>query len=168
MRIGVLLIFLTFSSLLVSGISGCKTEQITGCGTNFDCFIEASKTCTPAKLTNTQTIEVFGMIGTGTSEMAIKGMEGNNCLYYTKTLSNSVKFGDEFIQEMLASGATQEEISQQEQVANENAQWSVGKDSTCKYPIADLVKMLKGAKQGDFSYSSDDVTKYQCTGTMYE
>lgn len=147
--------------------SNIWSEENLGNMPNFDCFITAAQTCTPAKLTNTATMEIFGMISTGTGLMEIKEMEGDKCVYYTKTLSNSVKFSDELIQQMLDANATQEQISQEEQMANENAQWAVGKDSTCKYPIGDLVQKLEEEKDGNFSYSSEDAAKYQCTGTMY-
>lgn len=155
-------------------------EKIIDCGSNamlqngtrenlsnFDCFIKAAQTCSPAKLINAMTVNILGMIDTATGLVEIKGMDADKCVLYQKTLNNGVKISDEFVQVMLDAGSTKEQISQAEQTANENAQLSIGKDGTCKYPIEDLIKMLEAEKQGVFSFSTDDMSKYQCTGSMY-
>ena len=63
---------------------------------------------------------------------------------------------------MIDSGLTQEEIDQQEQVANEAAQEAVGNERTCKFDNEDLTAMLNRWKQGTFSSVDFDVA--ECEG----
>jgi len=51
---------------------------------------------------------------------------------------------------MLDEGATQEEIEQAEQEANESVQETVGLKLTCKFENDDLTAMLTRWKQGTF------------------
>ena len=53
-------------------IFGCAGKTVKDCETDQDCFKEASKTCTPAKVKNSQS----GM----TMEALVNGFEGDNCI----------------------------------------------------------------------------------------
>jgi len=142
--------------------SNTLSQETQGNQPNFDCFIDASENCEPAKLLNTITIEIFGMLSTSTAYMELKGMESNKCIYYQRTENNSVEFTDELIQQMLDGGATQEEIDQQEQTANDSAQQTVGLEKTCKFNQEDLTNMLNNWKEGSFSTEDWDVA--ECEG----
>lgn len=126
---------------------------------NFDCFIEASEDCDPAKLSYTASVELFGMMSTATTHMELKGMEDDKCIYYQRTESSSVEFTDELVQQMLDSGLTQEEIDQQEQISNEAAQETAGMEKTCKFDTDDLTDILERWKQGSFSTEDWDVAE---------
>ena len=102
------------------------------------------------------------MLSTSTAYMELKGMESNKCIYYQRTENNSVEFTDELIQQMLDGGATQEEIDQQEQTANDSAQQTVGLEKTCKFNQEDLTNMLNNWKEGSFSTEDWDVA--ECEG----
>lgn len=130
---------------------------------NYDCFINASENCEPSKLLYTVSIDLFGMFDTVTTDMEIKGIESGKCIYYQRTESNSIKFTNEMVQQMLDGGATQEQIDQQEQTANDSAQQTVGMEKTCKFDTKDLTAMLKRWKQGIMSTDDWDVAK--CEGT---
>lgn len=125
---------------------------------NFDCFIEASEICEIAKLEYTTGAEVFGMVSTSTTSMEIKGMDSGKCIYYQKTNSASVEFSDAFVQQMLDSGLSQEEVNQQEQIANEAVQETVGLERTCKFDTYDLTFMLNNWKEGTFSSGTTSCT----------
>jgi len=89
-------------------------------------------------------------------------MESNKCIYYQRTESNSIEFTEEMVQQMLEDGATQEEIDQQEQTANDSAQEAVGMEKTCKFDTEDLTAMLNRWKQGSMSTEDWDVA--ECEG----
>lgn len=129
--------------------SNIFTQETRGNVPNFDCFIEASQNCEPSKLLNTLSVDIFGMLSTSTTYMELKGMESNKCIYYQRTENNSVGFTDAMVQKMLNRGLTQEEIEQQEQVANSAAKQGVGLAQVCKFDKEDLVAMLGRWKEGD-------------------
>ena len=126
---------------------------------NFDCFIDASENCEPAKLLDISTIKLFGMLITTSINMELKGMENNKCIYYQKTINQTIAFTDEMIQQMLDGGATQEEIDQQEQTANENAKLVWGLEKTCKFNQEDLTILLNNWKEGSSSTEDFDVAE---------
>ncbi len=131
--------------------SNTLSQKTQGNQSNFDCFINASKNCNLAKLLNTVSMEIFGISSTSTTYMELKGIESDKCIYYQKTESNSVKFTNEIIQQMLNSGTTQEEINQQEKIANDSAQKIVGLGQTCKFENNNLKVMLERWKKGNFN-----------------
>lgn len=145
-------------------------SQITNCGTSElvnDCFINAAKDCCPAKIVTESELNFFGVIIHSKSYREIKSLEAERCVVYQRTDSYSYEYAPETRQQMLDSGMTEAQINEQLAQQNQQAQEMVGKDSTCKYPIADLVENLEDEKQGSFSGSTEDVTKYQCTGSIY-
>ncbi len=142
-------------------VSPEASTNIVDCGADIDCFITASQNCNPAKVMYTTTINLMGQI-TSTTYLELKGMQGDKCILYMQTKNSTAKFTDEMVQKMLAGGATQEQIKQQEQMINENLKKTEGKYQTCKFDINDLTDMLKRWKSG--SYSSEDFKNAECTG----
>ena len=116
---------------------------------NYDCFIAASQDCQLAELSSTMSI-IFGMAITATTNMQLKGLESDKCAYVQEVESYNVEFTDEYVQEMLDGGSTQEEIDQAEQEANDSAQDLVGVELTCKFEQDDLTAMLSRWKTGEF------------------
>ena len=141
------------------------------CGTilnfqNFDCFVNAAKNCSPAKVTNSTQIDLFGMKTKGTTFYEIKGQQENRCVLYLKTISSNVTFSQELIQKMLSSGATNEQIKQQEQESSKMVQSTVGRDGTCRFAsVNDLVNLLNKWKGG--SFSSEDFKGVDCRGEYF-
>lgn len=129
------------------------------CGTDLDCFIQASQNCDLAKVTHTATFNIFGMEQTTISSFELKGIESDKCIFYLKTESVDVKYADELVQQMLTSGSTEEQIQEQEQEANERADTSEGLDRTCKFNKDDLTSMLNKWKIGTFSTEDWDVAE---------
>lgn len=154
------------------------------CGTDFDCLIEASKNCSPATLTFTMPLGIFGMIITTTTFYEIKGMEENKCVLYLRTEEQNIRFSDEMVQQMLTAGATQEQIRQQEQESNKIADELIeGLDGICRFDSADdLASLLNKFKGGTFSgevscklregewkcISTGDWDVAECEGEMFK
>ena len=115
----------------------------------FDCFIDASVTCEPAILSNTFPIDLFGLIITTANDLELKTSENNKCIYYQKTINQTMKFNDEIIQLMLDNNITQEEIDQEEKIPNEAAKEETwGLEYICKFNTQDLNLMLSRWKSG--------------------
>ena len=151
--------------------SGQSSEQITedestDCKTDLDCFIKASESCNQAKVTYAETTNVFGIVQTTTLFFEIKGIEEDKCILYIRDEKNDLKLSDETIQQMLAGGATQERIQEQEQRVNEYADLVEGIDGLCKFNTNDLTSMLDKWKAGNFS--TDDWNVAECSGKMFE
>ena len=142
--------------------SNTQSQETVGDQPNFNCFINASENCEPSKLLNTVSVEIFGMLSTSTTYVELRGVEAGKCIYYQRTESNSVEFTDMMVQQMLDSGATQEEIDQQEQTANDSAQQTVGLEKTCKFNTEDLTAMLNRWEEG--SFSTEDWNVAECEG----
>ena len=165
-------------TVLIAGVilvSGCPLAPpsdgggLTGpidCGTDFDCFIEASEDCKLAKVEHTAVINLFGVEQTGIFDYELKGKEADNCIFYLKSREMDIKFSDEVVQQMLASGATQEEIDGQEQILNEQVDVFEGLDGTCKFNTAELASMLRRWSEG--SYSTSDLEDAECEGDYFD
>jgi len=115
-----------------------KPSGPLNCGTFIDCLISASKTCSPAKTTNTVTVDIFGVKQTTTSFLEIKGMEANKCIFYIKTEKIDLSFPPEMPSDV---------INQQKELYKKLE----GRDGTCKFAVNDLTAMLERWKRGDYS-----------------
>lgn len=155
---------------LSSGGGGGGGPQIKDCGNDFGCFIEASKSCEPAKVEYIYTAEIFGVEKTTTAYYELKGIEADKCIFYMKTGSIDIKYIDELIQQMKDSGISQEAVSQKEQVENIKADSSEGKDATCKILTSDLTDTLNTWKTNNLQVGtfSAKVWKYSgCIGSYF-
>ncbi|MFH1589354.1 MAG: hypothetical protein ABIB43_02185 [archaeon] len=113
-------------------------------------------------------LDFFGIDVQSTGYRKIKGLESERCVVYQRLEDYSMGFSEELQQEMLDNGITEEELAQAIEEQNIASQEMIGKYSTCKYPISDLITMLEKEQEGSFSASTEDEEKYQCTGTMYK
>jgi hypothetical protein len=135
----------------------------------FDCFVEASKNCCPARVIASSTNETHGVNSYNRTYREIKGLDGDQCIYYTR-----IDFYEFVISEVNALDIIHEDLSNQESIENlrkkqeKFAQSMIGKESTCKYPILDLTKMLENEKRTPLFYSPVDTVEYECIGSMYE
>ena len=130
---------------------------------NYDCFIAASENCDKTKLSNTYILEILGMISTGTTFMEIRGLDGDKCVYYERIDDSGVEFSDEMIQQMLDNNVTQEQIDQQEELADETAKTMIGNHKTCKFTLSDLTEMLNRWRAGMIFSADFSVAECVCS-----
>lgn len=150
-----------------TGISLSSTESAAGldikdCTNDFECFIESSKNCGPAKVIYTYTIDISGIKKTTTMEYELKGLEADKCIFYMKTKNLDMKYSEELIQQMKNSGISQESIIKKEQVENIKSDSLEGKEATCKIMPNDLIEMLNiwksdSSQAGVFSKKCQDI-----------
>jgi len=144
------------------------TNSTYDCKTGTDCFYLKAYNCAKAKAEVSISLDIFGMNSTATTYMETRGMENGKCLLYRRNIMNSVKFSDKFIKTLLAANQTIDSIKAMEAKANKTAAITEGLDSTCRYQLDEFNKLLGEWKNGSFSFSTEDKTTYECTGSMYD
>ncbi len=138
-----------------SNDNDCEPEKVD-CGTNFNCFIEASEDCNKAEVEYTTSVELFGSIITPTTYMEIIEQTGSFCNYQQETIGYEIEYTDSTVQSLLDSNMTQTEIDQQLQEANENAQEEViGRKVICEniFSPSELAAMFNDWNVGTMSTS---------------
>jgi len=154
---------LRYPSTLTGGSSesGSTPQSTIECGEDFDCFIDASRTCSLANVVHTMGVNFFGIITSSTAQLQIRGTEFDKCIYYQETESITVEYSEEMITQLLETN-TLEEIREMEEEANELAQENVGATSLCIFDQTYLTDMLIRWKQG--TYSSEDLEGCDSSG----
>lgn len=133
---------------------------------NFDCLITAAKNCSLANISNTTRINIFGAVTESVIFYEIRGWQENKCIFYIKSIKNDIVYSQELVQKILDSGATNEQIEQQEKEMSKTAQSTAGRDGVCRFTdAAKLVDLLNKWGQGKFS--SDDLKGIDCEGEYF-
>ena len=147
------------------------TSYVLDCGEDIDCLIEAARNCNNASVTNTVTLTFFGVEQVTTSHWEVKGSKNENCIFYLRTESITLKFPDDVPSEI---------VEQQEELYKRLE----GRDGTCKFLPEDLVYLLSKWRDGifeggvycsfiseesgwDCEYSGDWELAKDCKGTFF-
>jgi len=149
--------------------SGNQTQLAAGpsdCGTDMDCFVQASAACRPAKVVRNSSTDFSGMLLLGSTYMEIQNAsEAGKCSLYSKALDSSVKLSDASVAAALAKGISIDEIRRQEADSTRQAKAVVGLSGTCTYSTSALSAMLGRWNAGNFAGS--DYAGAGCTGKLY-
>lgn len=135
------------------------------CGQDTVCFLQAAATCSPATVTWVTEMNLLGAVTTGRTYLEMRGLEGDRCLLYVRNEGGSVTFSPELIEQLRASGLTDDQIAEQQQQANLSAESTRGLEGTCRIAPADLVAMLTRWQAG--TYSTEDWDTGDCQGSMF-
>lgn len=127
-------------SRVVSQNSLSKSPQ--DCGTDFDCFLKASESCSPAIVKKSWTM-FYGPEFTATDHLEIKGQESAKCVLHYKTEYLSAKFSESQIEKLLSEGRTQEEIKLGEEDALERLRQNGSVAYTCRFDGKDIALILQ-------------------------
>jgi hypothetical protein len=123
------------------------------CEPGEDVLIEAADDCSPASMTCSATVNVFGMLITAQTFYEIQGMEADRCAVYIRVDQMSVEFGDELVQMMLeGEELTLDDIRQMEEEANEEFAQMRGQDGVCWFDSAAGLAAWLGAMKKGASY----------------
>ncbi len=126
--------------------------------------------CTPGEATHETTLTLFGLaITTATvTRLEIRGMENGKCALYLRTESQDVRYTEEMVDQLLESGATQEDIQQQEAEANRLADEEIeGLDGVCRFETTELLtQFLTKWKTGTLSNGQWGLG--ECTGPIFD
>ncbi|MBW2984508.1 hypothetical protein KY361_05305 [Candidatus Woesearchaeota archaeon] len=145
----------------------CEKERVECSGIN--CFIEeAEDDCNPANLTYAFTTERDGIIYDTEAYYELRGLEGDDCLFYTFYLDVDLTYSDDLIQTKLAQNMTQQEIDNEiDDLEDDYEDDYEDKDKLCEYPIDDLVDVLRDMRDDDYMVPDDEEDDYDCTGSIY-
>ncbi len=132
-----------------------QNQTINGtldCGSDWSCFINASKNCTSASLMQYSSLDIFGVFINSTTYLEIRKPENesNKCNLYTETIDISVGYTDELIEIFMEEfNLTFSEIQEAEAEVNESAQEiSVGLWVNCSYDSDKISAILNASKYG--------------------
>ncbi len=140
--------------------------KINDCGTDFECFMTNVGSHENVKCLFTSTVNLFGILQTTTNYMENKNIVFHEEYeFYVRVEEVSVEFSEDLVQTYLDQGLSQEEIDQLEGDANEQAQGSVGAETTCRYTDASpFITVLNNWNQGNFSTDDYDFCTELTTG----
>jgi hypothetical protein len=147
------------------------SQSMIDCGvsSNFqkiDCFIDAAKTCSPAKIIDSYQFDFLGFSTYENSLFEIRGKENNKCLFYIKILNAKTQYSQQTIQQFLASGISMEEIKKQEAEALKMVKTGVGRDGICRVSdTKDIVSLFDKWKKGEFT--AHDFDNFDCKGEVF-
>lgn len=142
------------TSIMNTSILNCGSTQ------DYSCFINASKTCRPAKWALTQEMNLFGVLSYSTKYFEIKGYSSEGkCIYYEKYLSGGIEYTDALVSSLMQQGYTPDQIDEMEESTREDFSYSIGQEKICRFNRADLTELLIRWKEGSFSTSDYDNTE---------
>lgn len=157
------------------------SKMIIDCQNNdMKCFIRATEKCQRATLTNYVSQTFFDQEFSQTTFYEIKGGRGNRCELYLKVLDWQVKTvelseaeKEKIIRQMVGSGTTVREMTEEEkkQVAEREQSMKkrmsdvIGTDGTCTFKAANLAAAFERWNSGKFS--SEDYKGANCRGTYF-
>ncbi len=81
-----------------------------------------------------------------------------------RTLGATLTFSPELIEQLRASGLTDEQIAEQQQ-ASQAVESTQGLEGLCRMTVSDLVGMLTRWQEG--TYSTEDWEGQDCQGSMF-
>jgi len=149
-------------------LGSCIGIEAVDCGTDVDCFIYQAENCTLSNLTYESNPNNVNWTQTDTIFFEIKGLNEEKCEIYGKLLDSYRNFTEAGRTALEDEGKNSTEIDQIEQQINNELFSMIGNSETCFYPIADLVENLETMdNNGYFELSSEDITTYNCTGSLY-
>ncbi len=160
------LAMLVASGLATAGPAGAQPGVVIDCQESFDCFVQASVTCTPARVWRTSAISGSGMVVSGTIYFEIRGLAGDRCVYYQRQESASVRYDEETHQRWIGAGLTEDQVrGEEEQASQRYAAFAVGQDGSCRLPQRELTALLIRMLNAEFV----PVEEYQgsCEGPVF-
>jgi hypothetical protein len=145
---------------------GDFNDDVLDCGSDIDCFINASENCVYTLFLYENNIDIMGVIMNSSTLIQLWGNDSGKCIYYQRVENISMIFSEVLIQQKLDGGYTQEEIDAEEQSINSSAQQTKGLENTCKFEINDLKSMLIRWKDRNFSTTDLDIA--ECEETFFQ
>jgi len=149
---------------LVNEVIPAKIVLIN-CVDKVDCFISASKECTPAIIEEIKVLDFFGMIQTTKIKNTIEGLDSlKKCIFTTYVMDASLNYSSEIINQAKESGDTDEELKLQLDKSSESVKRTIGMLTKCSFPSSYLSQMLTRWKDG--SFSSGDMGPGSCNTSI--
>ena len=130
----------------------CRTEDRTpvDCGTDFTCFIEASRICRTASIDHTVTFEVQPHLHrTTTDSYAIDVAPTGGCVLTTVLSKVEADYDDVAVQSLFASGVTPDDLAKEQLRVVDQAARLVGVVVSCTFEgTRELTRLLERIQAG--------------------
>ena len=140
-----------------TGLISCASNDLT-------CLIAAARTCSPASVEWSSTLNLFGAFIQATkSNLTLGGIVSGKCSFSNHVDSVSLAIPSTTIAQAEAKGITAAQIQQQLKESDAQAQQSVGMMTKCTFTTSYLTQMLTNWSEGNLS--SNDLAPGNCTAT---
>lgn len=147
------------------GVPGNNGSGSIGCGTDISCFISAARSCNPASVEWTSTMNILGVFNQATrARLALQ--ESNSigtCSFSDRIDDVKVSATDQAAAAARARGLTDSQIQNQISATQTQLRQTIGITTNCTFTTSYLVTMLTNWSKGVFS--SKDLAPGQCTAT---
>lgn len=138
---------------------------VTDCGEDMQCFNEKAENCEPAKVLFNLELEMMGVAITSTSYQEILGEVDGLCEFKFRSEGVTVEFTQDMIDQLTATGMTQEQIDQQKATVEEQANQEEV-DQICRVETAVLANTIGEWAEG--SFTMDDWQALDCEDAVAE
>jgi len=142
-------------SFMVSGV------DVTNCGVEWGCFIEASETCEQSTLESAEVVEQdvspaggWDIRITTTYHNELFGMNGGDCSYFRRADNIFLEYSWQYRAWILDQGqgsVTEDDIIEMEAAENEEAQATLGLGNSCDFSQAELTETLGRWENDEYS-----------------
>lgn len=153
----VVIICIIVPLLLFDGLNIFQGETAAGsgnsCGTDMDCFYAAADQCDETEVTQTVTMNLFGVEQTTTTFYRIDGVDGGKCVLYLRTEKIDLVFPPE---------VPKETVDEQKALYKTRE----GLSGICKFTPSEMTSLMTRWSEG--SYSTEDFANADCTGPYFE
>jgi cytochrome c oxidase assembly protein Cox11 len=143
------MIVLTAALLLTFAAAPASKKD---CRTDLNCFIKAAKTCQPAQVRNTTTVDLMGMEQKTTTHYQIDGASGLKCKLVQTIEKMESRMGGKALKAFKAENPqlSDREIRKGEEDQNKAMQAHTGKPVECLFSNKALVDVLTHTRDGQF------------------
>ncbi len=147
-------------------LGNCTLQEIelVDCGTDIDCLINASETCSLANVTYDFTSGNTTWTQSNSHYYKIRGFEDEKCKLYQEILDASGNFTNSQWTTLLIVN-TIDEINQMIQQINTGL--GVGNTGICRFSTYALEDYLTEVKAGNYELSTEEQSTYECSGSLY-
>jgi len=140
------------------------TDGDKDCGSDLVCFYTALDSCQESSLAYSQSINMMGAEVSTTLNFSVLGPLEDLCQFSVLTDQVTISISEEAVQQLLASGKTEEEIEAQ-RLAMEESQAAAGFDEVCTGNPKDLIQVLQRWESGQFAMTDWD--PFTCEGKLF-
>ena len=150
---------LTLTLVAALSLNAAHAKKPKACGKDMKCFIEASRTCAPAKVENALGIELAGMKNTLDRTYEITADGGAKCTLEVHTLSMKYDASPEAIRNIQKASPGTSEADVRKELDKQNAAQSkaLPKPMTCHFAPGYLANLMAKLRDGDWNSAEWDV-----------
>ncbi|MBS2026364.1 MAG: hypothetical protein JST54_00550 [Deltaproteobacteria bacterium] len=150
---------LTLTLVAALSLNAAHAKKPKACAKDLKCFIEASRTCAPAKVEHALDIDLAGMKNTIDRTYEITADSGAKCTLEVKTLSMKFDASPEAIRNIKKASPGTSDADIRKEIDKQNAQQAkaLPKPMTCHFAPGFLANIMAKLRDGSFDSADWDV-----------